>query len=426
MTLADIVLPVALLIVLCMSAFFSGVETGLISLDRVILKQREETGDENAVILRKLLRKPETVLTTILLGNNLVNVTATIVFLLWAVRIWGSQKGGILTPVILTPFILIFCEILPKAIFRHKADVLTLALASPLRTIMFLFAPAVAVITSVISKVMTFLGGNGKRSPFISREDVRLMFIDDEGGIIEKDERAMIHGVIDLGTMAVREIVVPRIDMVAVRDDTAWEEIMQIFESSGHSRLPVYHEKIDDIVGIIYVYDIMRTGKSPLEHSIHEYLRPAAFVPESKKVHDLLHELRQKQMFMAIVVDEYGGTAGLVTLEDLIEEIFGEIHDEYDVKRLPLVNAGEGLFVFDGRMHRDEAEELLGLELPKGEYETVGGFILEQLRRIPRKGESFQFNGFKVTVLESTERSVAKVEFKRHPLTTKIKPKKKT
>jgi putative hemolysin len=260
------------------------------------------------------------------------------------------------------------------------------------------------------------LGGADKTSPFITREDVRLLFVEgEEEGVIEEEERELIHGVIDFGMTTVREIIVPRIDMIAVRDDTTWDEVCEVFEAHGHSRLPVYHEQVDDIVGLIYVFDLMRAGKPPKEDSIKQFIRPVTFIPESKRIQDLLHEFRENQTFMAIVVDEYGGTAGLVTLEDLIEEIFGEIHDEYDVRDLPVTDVGEGLFVLDARMHKDEAEELLGMQIPEGEYETVGGFIFEQLGRIPRKGESFRYNDFQVTILEASERAVTRVKFELNP-----------
>jgi CBS domain containing-hemolysin-like protein len=396
MSLTDTLLLLGLLVTLLMSACFSGVETGLISLNRITLRQKEEKGDGRAIILSKLLRRPEHLLATILVGNNFVNVTATMIFLIWARGVWGITRAEFMTTLVLTPLILVFGEILPKAIFRHKADTLSPAFARPLGAVVVFFSPVVATLRQATNRLTSLLGGVGKQSPFMSREDVRLMFIEgEEHGVIEEEEREMIKGVIDFGMTTVREIIVPRIDMVAVRDDSTWEEVFEIFEKHGHSRLPVYHEKVDDIVGIVYIFDLMRAGRPTEGGSIKEFIRPV--------------------MFMAIVVDEYGGTAGLVTLEDLIEEIFGEIHDEYDVEKQPVTNLGEGLFVLDARMHRDEAEELLGIALPKGEYETMGGFIFEQLGRIPRKGESFQYDDFEVTVLEATERAVTRLKFKLSP-----------
>lgn len=422
----DILLLATLLIAIFLSAFFSGIETGVISLSRIHLRQREEKGDRRAAILSALLRKPERLLATVLLGNNLVNVTATMIFLVWAVRQLGIPRAEYVTPLVVTPILLIAGEILPKALFRHRADMLAIAFAQPLQAVMTAFSPGVAVLMRITNRLSSFLGGAERRSLFLSREDIRLMFIEgEEAGAIEEEEREMIKGVIDFGTTTVREIMVPRIDMVAVSDDSSWEEISEVFERSGHSRLPVYHEKIDEVIGMLYVFDLMRAGKPPAGKSLREIIRPVAFVPESKKVQDLLHEFRQKQMFMAIVVDEYGGTAGLVTLEDVLEEIFGEIQDEYDVEELPVANLGEGLFVLDARMHRYEAEELLGIKLPEGEYETVGGFVFEQLGRIPRKGESFQYDNFQVTILDATSRAVSRVKFQFVPAASRRETEKK-
>lgn len=416
MNVIDIVLLCILFATILMSAFFSGIETGVISLSRIHLKQREEKGDRSARIMTDLLRAPEHLLTTILLGNNLINVTATVVFLLWAARLWGMQRAELLTPLLLTPLILVFGEILPKAVFRHKADTLSLTFAGVLRASTILFAPGVNLLLRITKRLTRFLGRPEDQSPFIGREEIRLMFVGGaQSSAIEKDEQELIKGVIDFGAATVREIMVPRIDIIAVRDDAAWEEVSEVFEKTGHSRLPVYHEKIDDIMGILYIFDIMRAGQLPQKAPISEFIRPVEFIPESKKVHDLLHEFRRKQMFMAIVVDEYGGTGGLVTLEDLIEEIFGEIHDEYDVQRQPVTDLGEGRFVLDARMHKEEAEELLGVELPEGEYETVGGFVLEQMQKIPQRGDSFRFNNFQVTVVDVTERAVRRVQFQLLP-----------
>jgi CBS domain containing-hemolysin-like protein len=323
----------------------------------------------------------------------------------------------LLTPLLVTPIILIFGEILPKAVFRHRADSLSLVFAGALRSVMVIFSPGVIVLMQITKRLTRSFSGPEKPSPFIGREDIRLMFVggEESGTAIEKQERDLIKGVIDFGTATVREIMVPRIDIVAVRDDVNWAEACEAIERSGHSRLPVYHEKIDDIVGIVYIFDIMRAKQSSEKKPIRDFVRAVDFIPESKKVHDLLHEFRRKQVFMAIVVDEYGGTGGLVTLEDLIEEIFGEIHDEYDEQQQPVTDLGEGRYVLDARMHKEEVEELLGLDLPEGEYETIGGFVLEQLGKIPKKGDTFRYKDFQVTVIDVTERALRRVQFQSKP-----------
>lgn len=409
---ADILVPLALLLALMFSAFFSGVETGLISLNRIALRRKEEKGDRRAVILGKLLKNPERLLATILVGNNLVNVTATLLFLLLASRIWGPERAKLLTPLLLTPLLLILGEIVPKTLFRHKADTLTPFFARLLQGVHRLLSPSVTILTNVTGGMTGFLGGDEKRSPFMTREDIRLLFVEGEkGGAIEKDERELIHGVIDFAAATVHEVMVPRIDIVAVRNDATWEEACETFEKYGYSRLPVYEDEIDKIVGMMYIFDLMRKGIPSDESSIKEFIREIPFVPESKKIEDLLQEFRDDHAFIAVVVDEYGGTAGLVTLEDLIEEIFGEIRDEYEVEERPKVRRRKGAIVLSARMHTDEAEELLGIKFPEGEYETVGGFVLEQLERIPRRGESFQYDKYQVTILEATERAVTRVRF---------------
>jgi CBS domain containing-hemolysin-like protein len=423
--LTDHLLLFGLVLALLFSAFFSGIETGLISLNRIALRHREENGERRAVILGRLLRNPERLLATILVGNNLVNVTATLLFLMWATTIWGSARAELITPLLLTPLLLIFGEIVPKTLFRHKADTLAPFFARLLRAVHRLLSPAVTILTSVTNRMTGFAGGDEKQSPFMTREDIRLLFVEGEkGGAIERDERELIHGVIDFGGATAREVMVPRIDIVAIKEDATWEEACETFEEHGYSRLPVYDDDIDNIVGMIYIFDLMRKGKPPSESSIREFIRPIQLVPESKKIEALLQEFRDEHAFIAIVVDEYGGTAGLVTLEDLIEEIFGEIRDEYEKEEAPKVRRRKGAIVLSARMHTDEAEELLDIKFPEGEYETVGGFVLEQLERIPRKGESFQYGAYHVTIIEASERAVTRVRFvrSREPdITTKKK-----
>ena len=410
--LADYVLLIGLFLTLLFSAFFSGIETGLISINRIALRRREENGDRRAAILGRLLENPERLLATILVGNNLVNVTATLLFLLWATTIWGSAWAERVTPLLLTPLLLIFGEIVPKTLFRHKADTLAPFFARLLQAVHRLLGPAVTMLTNVTSRMTSFNEDDEKQSPFMTREDIRLLFVEGEkGGAIESDERELIHGVIDFRGATAREVMVPRIDIIAVKEDATWEEACETFEEHGYSRLPVYDDEIDNIVGMIYIFDLMRGGNPPDESSIREFIRPIRFVPESKMIEDLLQEFRDEHSFIAIVVDEYGGTAGLVTLEDLIEEIFGEIRDESEKMEAPKFRRRKGGIVLSARMHTDEAEELLNIKFPEGEYETVGGFILEQLERIPRRGENFQYGPYQVTILEASERAVTRVRF---------------
>jgi CBS domain containing-hemolysin-like protein len=234
----------------------------------------------------------------------------------------------------------------------------------------------------------------------------------EEQGLIEGDERRLLQSIVDFGDTLVREVMTPRPDIVAIRADATLDELRALFREQEYSRIPVYKENLDNILGIVFVKDLIRLSEPP-PPGIQTLIRPATFVPETKRVPELLKEFQRKQVQFAIVVDEYGGTAGLVTIEDLLEEIVGEIRDEYDVETEPVVEEGDGSFVFSGKVSFDEVRERLGVEIEPEGFETVGGYVLTRVGRVPAVGESFEIDGLIVEVLEAERRRIHKVRFRR-------------
>jgi len=242
----------------------------------------------------------------------------------------------------------------------------------------------------------------------------------EEQGLIEGDERRLLQSIVDFGDTLVREVMTPRPDMIAIRADATFDEVRAFFREQEYSRIPVYKENLDNIVGFVFIKDLLRldappSGKLPLQPDLARFIRPATFVPETKRVAEMLREFQRKQVQIAIVVDEYGGTAGLVTIEDLLEEIVGEIRDEYDVETEPVVDVGKGSFVFSAKVNIAEVRDRLGVEIEPEGFETVGGYLLTRVGRVPSVGEVFDFDGLEVEVLEAERRRIHKVRMRLAP-----------
>ena len=235
----------------------------------------------------------------------------------------------------------------------------------------------------------------------------------EEQGVIERDERRLLQSIVDFGDTLVREVMTPRPDIVAIEDDATIEDLRALFREQEYSRLPVYKENLDNILGVVFVKDLIQNPATAGSDPITPLIRPATFVPETKRVPEMLKEFQRRQAQIAIVVDEYGGTAGLVTIEDLLEEIVGEIRDEYDVETEPVIDEGNGSYVFSAKVSFDEVRERLGVEVEPQGFETVGGYVLTRLGRVPAVGETFEVDGLQVEVLEADRRRIHKVRFRR-------------
>jgi putative hemolysin len=242
----------------------------------------------------------------------------------------------------------------------------------------------------------------------------------EEQGLIEGDERRLLQSIVDFGDTLVREVMTPRPDMVAIAADATYDELRALFREQEYSRIPVYNENLDNIVGFVFIKDLLRldapeSGQARLQPDLVRFIRPATFVPETKRVAEMLKEFQRKQVQIAIAVDEYGGTAGLVTIEDLLEEIVGEIRDEYDVEVEPVVEEGDGAFVFSAKVNIDEVRDRLGVEIEPEGFETVGGYVLTRVGRVPAVGETFELDGLQVEVLEAERRRIHKVRMRLAP-----------
>ncbi|MDR7420846.1 MAG: hemolysin family protein [Armatimonadota bacterium] len=392
---------VVLGLLLLLSGFFSGAETTLFSANRLRLRTLKEDGNRSARVALELLEQPARLLSTILIGNNLVNTAAAVVATATLVRVLGPERGSLYAFLVVTLLLLLFGEITPKTFAAHHADRLVLVLARPIRWIALALSPLSRLLSIVVNLFARPLGGRVRPdAPLVTEEEIQtLVRMGEEQGVLEQEEREMIHSIFEFGDTVVREVMVPRVDIVAVEAGAPVEAVLQIVREHGHSRIPVYTEDIDHIVGTIHVKDLLsafRDGR--LGGVARTFARPAYFVPDTKRLDELFREMRRKKVHMAIAVDEYGGTAGLVTIEDLLEEIVGPIQDEYDVEEPPIKVLNERTALVDGALHLEDVNAALGINLPVGEVDTVGGFVTSRLGHVPTQGEAVEFDGVELTV----------------------------
>lgn len=393
----------AFLGLLILSAGFSASETAYFSLSQLRLKKREDEGDADAGRILAVLADKQRLLMSILLGNTLVNVAATtlatVLILRWVEQAawvgslpFGSprQVGVALASLVMTLLILTFGEVFPKTVAIHHAERLAVWLLLPLRFLLAIFAPVTWAMAGLLRLLFSDRADwNQKLGSTISMEEIDTYFsLGEETGAIESDEKEMISSVFEFGDTTVREVMKPRIDIRALPLTADRAQVLAMIREDGHSRVPVYQDNIDKIEGVLYVKDLfLRYDEMAAEFNLKKLIRPAYFVPETKKLDDLLREFQRRKIHLAIVVDEFGGTSGLVTLEDLLEEIVGEIADEFDNDEATMVRLDENTLLVDSRVSLRDVENELDIEFESVNSDSVSGLVMELLGRIPKPNE---------------------------------------
>jgi len=407
-------------LLLILSAFFSGSETAYFSINSIILEKLNGQKSRKARRVVRLLSHPRRLLITILIGNTLVNVAAasiaTILTMQFCIRIGILESVGVVINIVIVTFlILVLSEISPKIFAVRNSEKFAKNVSLFVLGFYYLFSP----FTVIIDKSISFLTGifNVKEADedrlLHTNEFQALLELGEEQGELEEEEKEMIHSIFEFGDTVVREIMVPRTDMVCVSSDTSIDELVSIIKEKGHTRIPVYQESIDKIEGIINAKDLIPLiSNSKKDFDLLKLARPAIFVPESKKIDDLLRLFQKKRQHMAVVVDEYGGTAGLVTLEDVIEEIVGEIRDEYDQEeQLLFRKLEENVFLVNAKIDIESLNELINIDIPTGEdYDTLGGFILELTGSVPQKNEVIRYGDYELIVQEVVHNRIIQVK----------------
>lgn len=407
------------------SAFFSGSEVALFSLDKKQIKKlKEEKGAMNNYIVT-LLDSPRRLLVTILLGNTIFNVAASILAVTLALDIANLYNLPvniilIIQIILLTIFILIIGEITPK-IFATKYPLkFSRLVAIPLYWISVLVYPIAKILTDIIKFFISKIKFDKSKTVLLPSEITDLADLGKEHGSIEDEEHELIHGLVEFKSVSVREVMTPRVDIDAIPDDATYEEVIKTITESGHSRIPLFNESLDNILGIIYAKDLLpyiSKVRAKKNFRLKDICREAMFIPETKLISDLLHDFQEKNMHIGIVVDEYGGTAGLVSLEDILEEIVGEIRDEYDKEEAEIVKLGEDKYTVLGKLSIDDLNEIFDDDFSSEneDYDTVGGFIFNHAGMIPENKYVLDFKNYKFTVKEVANNRINKVIIEKLP-----------
>ena len=411
---------IILLILLALSAIFSSSETALASITSAKIMQLKEENEKKAKLLKRVKLKAGDILSTILIGNNIVNIAATAILADLTSNIsFGKGNSTLITTIVMTVLILIFGEITPKSFATQNATKVAVKVARPLEILAFIFKPVLIVLTKVTNVFIKMLGGevlvNGT---FVTEEDIRSLVDvgEEEEGILQHQEKEMIKNIFDIDDLEVGEVMLPRIDMVALDDQTTIKEALDLIVDCGHSRIPVYKDTIDDIVGVLYAKDLLPfsffkcDSEELREKTITELMRPAYYVPETKKANLLLKELQLKQTHIAIVLDEYGGTEGLVTIEDILEEIVGDIFDEYDNEVDLIKQLDDFNYLIQADISLEEINEQFMLDLPEEDFESLGGYVFNILGRVPVIGDKVERENVIIEVVTLLNRRVTSVK----------------
>jgi CBS domain containing-hemolysin-like protein len=420
MTLTVLVLALVVMVALLASGFYSGAETAVISSDKARLRSEAERGNRQAQFAQGLLERSEDLMSATLVGNNIANIAATSFATLLVSRFVSPNWESAVTTLIMTPLVLIVGEIIPKSLGRAQATAMTLRVAGLLRTSQWLFRPVILLVGRIADATLTLVGiAPSPQSPYVSREELMAMAqLGEEHGILVSDERRMIHSILELRDRPVYTVMVPLVDMASLPIGATAADLAALAARRGFSRFPVYQGRVDNIVGVVRTLDVLNAvppgdrAERPIEPFVR---REVSYVPETKAVGELLHQLRYSEVPMAIVVDEHGGVVGLATTEDLVEEIVGRIRDpRHDQPRV--VARSQAVFECDGKMEIDELVERTGVPVHKEGFETVGGLLMKLTGRIPQTGEEVEFGPFRVEILDAGPRRVKRARFVRAAL----------
>ncbi|MCH5262164.1 MAG: HlyC/CorC family transporter [Lachnospiraceae bacterium] len=380
---------ITLIILVFLSGFFSSAETAYSTVNRVRIRTLTQENNKGAIRVSEILDRYGKMLSAVLIGNNIVNLSASSVATTFAIKIWGSYIVGIITGA-LTFVILIFGEIIPKTWAMQRAEKITLAYSRIIRLLMIVLTPVIFIVDKLSDWILRLLHISSDGNTFSITETELKTYVDvsHEGGVIESEERELIYNVFDFGDTVAKDIMIPRIQMTTVPLDATYQELLSTFQDSMFTRIPVYDDDPDNIIGVVNIKDFILV-KDTEKFQLKKILREAYYTYEYKRVSDLLMEIREKSLSIAFVLSEYGATVGMITMEDMIEELVGEIRDEYDADEEELIQeTGDGQYLVEAQMKLDDINDALDIELDSEDYDSVGGLMIENLERLPQDGET--------------------------------------
>jgi len=412
---SDILQLVILVLLLSASAFFSSAETALMTSNKLRIRNLAENGDKRAEKVLEITANTDKMLSAILIGNNIVNLSASALSTTLTLKVFGSSLVGVATG-ILTFLILVFGEITPKNVASKNAENMALKYIGIISVLVVILTPVIYVVNKVAGIVISLFVKNNDDNNMVTEDELRAMVeVSHEDGVIEKEEKKMIVNVVDFGDTVAGDIMLPRVDMVMVSVESSYGEILKIFREERYTRIPVYEESPDNVIGILNVKDFLLIENKE-NFSVKEHLREPLYTYEYKKTSSLMVDMRKTGANIVIVLDEYGTTVGLITLEDMLEEIVGEIRDEFDADEDEgITKISETEYLIDGSTNLDDVNDRIGLELSSEEYESIGGIIMEKLGRLPVEGEVITFDNIILTVKKMDHARIEKVGLKLKP-----------
>ena len=407
---------VVLVVLIALSGFFSSSETAFTSLNKIKIRHMVEENVKGAKLVEKLIEKPKELLGAILIGNNIVNIGASSLATVLATNIFQGtrfqDKGIGIAVGVMTILILIFGEITPKSLAQQSPEEISIKTSKPIAFIVFIFKPLVWLFTKISSLFIRLFGGDPNSvQPFITEEELKtLVGVGNEEGVLETEEKEMIFNIFEFGDSHVKDIMVQRVDIIAENIDVTYEELLEGIKEHQFSRIPIYEENIDNIIGIFNTKDlILLSDEEKTNFNVKNHMRKPHYTFEFKKITDLFNEMKKTRNHMSVILDEYGGTVGIVTIEDLVEEIVGEIEDEYDKHEEEIVKITETEYEVDGSARLEDLSEKVEVAIESEEFESVGGFIIGIFDRLPEAGEEIQFKNLKFVVEEIDKKRIKKV-----------------
>jgi len=402
---------ICLVILLFCSAFFSSSETALMTLSKIRLRHMVDSEIKGAELINKLLKSPSKLLGGILVGNTVANIGASALATSLAIRYLGDNGVGIATG-IMTFFVLIFGEITPKSLAAQNSEKVALKVAKPISIITFILNPLIVVLIYITNSIIKMFGGEvGKQKPFITEEELKTMVsVSHEEGVLEGEEKQMIYNVFEFGDSQAKDVMTPRTDMIVANSNSTYDELIKIFREEQFSRIPIYKETVDNIVGVLYIKDLIFFEDGKEKFDILKHMRVPYFTYEFKSTVDLFADMRLKRVPIAILLDEYGGTSGIVTIEDLVEEIVGDIADEYDDDTDKIEVIKEDEYIVDGDTKINMVNEMIGLHIESDDFDSIGGFVTGILGRLPKTGETINYNDTKFIIQNTSKNRIIKLK----------------
>lgn len=403
---------ILLIILIFLSALFSSAETAFTAVNKLKLRHMAEEGNKRAKRTLRLVENPSKIISTLLIGNNIVNIFASALTTLIAIEKFGYNATALATS-LLTIVIIIFGEITPKSFATQYAERVAMAFSKPVGILMVILTPLVIIFYSIASFIIRLFGGNiNQGHPLVTEEELKTMVdVGSEEGVFEEDEKEMLFNIFDFGDLQVKDVMVQRVDVTAIDVDADLDEVMEIVASEQFSRFPVYGEDIDDIIGILNVKDLLfLSDEDKKSFDLKKYIREPYYAYEFKRITELFKELKKNRTHISVILDEYGGTVGIATIEDLLEEIVGEIDDEYDDERvMDIETIKKNEYVVSGSYRLDELNENIGTHIESEEFDSIGGYLIGILGTFPENGEIIETDGIKFIVDEVDKNRIKKI-----------------